>query len=81
MAKYFDVVSEDKAAVDAAWYYPDPKSRFRILINHVAFYPSKMEACFVKGERVTAQEGDFYGGWITSNIVGPFKGSPGSFGW
>jgi hypothetical protein len=47
----------------------------------VAFYSSKMDACWVDGERVEAQEGDFYGGWITSDIVGPFKGAPGTRGW
>jgi len=27
------------------------------------------------------QEGGFYGGWITSRVVGPFKGGPGTLGW
>jgi hypothetical protein len=40
-----------------------------------------MEACYVDGERVQAQDGDFYGGWITGGIVGPFKGRPGTVGW
>jgi hypothetical protein len=51
------------------------------LKDHLAFYPSKVEACFIDGEKVKAQGGDFYGGWITSKIVGPFKGAPNTFGW
>jgi hypothetical protein len=47
----------------------------------VAFYPGRMEACYVDDERVQAQPGDFYGGWITNEIVGPFKGGAGSWGW
>jgi len=50
-------------------------------LNHVAFYPGKMDACFINDEQVQAQECDFYGGWITSDIVGPFKGGSGTFGW
>ena len=49
--------------------------------DYLAFYPSRVDACFVDGERVRAQAGDFYGGWITENIVGPFKGEPGTMGW
>jgi hypothetical protein len=47
----------------------------------MAFYPAKMDACYVNGEKVIPQPGDFYGGWITSNIVGPFKGEPGTMFW
>ncbi len=49
--------------------------------NYIAFYPSKMERCLVDGEEVQAQPGDFYGGWITHDIVGPFKGATGTQGW
>lgn len=69
------------AAQRAAWYYPDPTPGFVSIKDHVAFYPSKMDECLVDGERVEAQPGDFYGGWITSNIVGPFKGGAGTWGW
>ena len=80
-ATYFDVVVGDRVAAGAAWTYPNPSPAFRALRNHVAFYAGRMDACFVDGETVTPQEGDFYGGWITSHVVGPFKGPPGTTGW
>jgi uncharacterized protein (DUF427 family) len=81
VARYYTIVVGDKQAVDVAWYYPDPTPAFASLKDYVAFYPSRMDACYVDGEQVTPQPGDFYGGWITSDIVGPFKGSAGSWGW
>ena len=78
---YYDVVTENRTEKRAAWFYPSPTGSFRDLKDYVAFYPSKMDACWVGGEKVEAQEGDFYGGWITANIVGPFKGAPGTWGW
>jgi hypothetical protein len=66
---------------NAAWFYPDPSSGYKAIRGYVAFYPGKMDVCYVDGERVQAQPGGFYGGWITSNIVGPFKGGPGTAGW
>lgn len=80
-ARYYSVVALGQMIEKAAWFYPNPSSRFSRIEGHVAFYPSKMEACYVGDERVKSQEGDFYGGWITTNIVGPFKGPPGTFGW
>ena len=80
-ASYYSVAVGDKRVANAAWFYPQPSASFAPLANYVAFYPSKMEACLVDGERVQAQPGDFYGGWITSEIVGPFKGDPGTGGW
>jgi uncharacterized protein (DUF427 family) len=80
-ASYFDVVSDDDVAVKAAWSYPDPSRGFDVLADRVSLYPGKMDRCEIDGEVVVAQEGDFYGGWITSNIVGPFKGAPGTWGW
>jgi uncharacterized protein (DUF427 family) len=68
-------------AEQAAWSYPSPTPAFEAIRGYVAFYPSRMDACYVDGERVEAQPGDFYGGWITKEIVGPFKGSPGTWGW
>ncbi|MFW5653298.1 MAG: DUF427 domain-containing protein, partial [Planctomycetota bacterium] len=65
----------------AAWAYHEPVRAFRDLKDYLAFYPSKMQACYVGDERVHAQEGDFYGGWITDRVVGPFKGGPGTLGW
>lgn len=63
-----------------AWAYPKPKRAFRSLRDYVCFYPGRVE-CRVDGARVRAQEGGFYGGWITPEIVGPFKGDPGTGGW
>jgi len=71
----------DRSAQHAAWSYPNPVDRYEALTDHVAFYPSKVDTCFVGDERVRAQDGDFYGGWITGDIVGPFKGGPGTMGW
>jgi uncharacterized protein (DUF427 family) len=80
-AAYFDVVVGDRVARRAAWTYPDPSPAFRSIRDHVAFYAAEMDACFVDGEHVEPQPGDFYGGWITSKFTGPFKGVPGSQGW
>ena len=80
-AAYYTVAVGDRRETDAAWCYPEPTARFAALHDHVAFYPSRMDACYVDGERVQAQPGDFYGGWITKEIVGPFKGGPGTWGW
>ena len=80
-ASYYTVSLGDKSAANAAWFYPQPAPGYESLKNYIAFYPSRMEACYVDDEQVQPQEGDFYGGWITNNIVGPFKGGPGSIGW
>lgn len=80
-AGYLDVRGGDVTAPRAAWFYPDPSPGFEALRDHVAIYPGAMEECTVAGERVAAQAGDFYGGWITSRVVGPFKGAPGTLGW
>jgi uncharacterized protein (DUF427 family) len=80
-AAYYTVTVGDRSVPDAAWFYPNPTLSFAGIKEYVAFYPSKMEACYVDGEKVTAQPGDFYGGWITSEIVGPFKGGVGTWGW
>jgi uncharacterized protein (DUF427 family) len=82
MANYYDVIGADGSiAAGAAWGYADPSRGFEELRGTVAFYPGLMDECTVDGERVIAQPGDFYGGWITSEIVGPFKGAPGTLGW
>lgn len=80
-ARYYDLVSDERTEERAAWFYPEPTGSFADLRDYVAFYPSRMDACWVGGEKVEAQEGDFYGGWVTSNVVGPFKGAPGTWGW
>ncbi len=80
-ASYFDVRVGAETRPRAAWTYRTPAPGYEALIEAIAFYPSRVDAAFVDGERVRAQEGDFYGGWITSDIVGPFKGGPGTRGW
>lgn len=78
---YYSLVVGDKRLEDGAWYYPDPTPAFISMKNYVAFYPAPMDGCYVDGEKVTPQPGNFYGGWITHDIVGPFKGGPGTWGW
>ena len=80
-AHYFSLVLPERIIENVAWTYKSPSKRFEGIAGYLAFYPSRVDACFVDGERVQAQAGDFYGGWITSKIVGPFKGGPGTFGW
>jgi hypothetical protein len=64
-----------------AWTYRVPVRRYAPLKDHVCFYPSRMDACWLDDERVAAQVGDFYGGWLTADLRGPFKGGPGTLGW
>ncbi len=80
-ARYLDVVVGGAVAARAAWSYPQPSPAFAAIRDHVAFYPAAMDACTVDGERVQPQPGGFYGGWITNDVVGPFKGEPGTAGW
>jgi uncharacterized protein (DUF427 family) len=81
VAHYFDVAHGDRRQLACAWGYAAPTPLAAALAGHVAFYAAAMEACLVDGERARPQPGGFYGGWITSDVVGPFKGEPGSFGW
>lgn len=81
VAKYYAIAVGEKTISHAAWYYPKPTLSFTAIQNYIAVYPSLMDACYVDGERVQAQEGDFYGGWVTRDIVGPFKGGSGTWGW
>ncbi len=80
-ASYYTITIGDKSVANAAWYYRHPTHPYEAIANYIAFYPRKMDACYVNGERVQAQEGDFYGGWITGEIAGPFKGGPGTSRW
>jgi uncharacterized protein (DUF427 family) len=80
-AAYLDVVGGERMAARAAWCYPEPVPAYAMLAGHVSVYPAAMDECRVGDERVRAQEGGFYGGWITDEIVGPFKGAPGTWGW
>lgn len=80
-ASYYSITVNGRQATNAAWFYPDPQNAYAAIRNHVAFYPQQMDACYVDGERVQPQPGGFYGGWITSDVVGPFKGGLGTAGW
>ena len=81
VASYLDVVGRGVRAPRAAWTYPTPTAAYDVLRDAVAVYPAAMDACTVDGERVRPQDGGFYGGWITDDVVGPFKGAPGTSGW
>lgn len=80
-AVYYTVVVGDKQAANAAWAYPDPTPSFTPIKDYLAFYAHLMDACYVDGELVQPQPGNFYGGWVTKDIVGPFKGGAGTWGW
>ena len=80
-AQYFDVIVDGQVLTNVAWSYPTPTANFAILRDHIAFYAQPFDSCFVGGERATPQPGGFYGGWITSDLSGPFKGVPGSRLW
>ena len=80
-ADYFDLNWRGLKVENCAWSYPDPDRDFAALRNHIAFYPRLMDSCYVDNEKVEPQPGGFYGGWVTSHYVGPFKGIPGSRLW
>ncbi len=80
-AAYWTVSAGGVVRPDAAWSYPRPSPGFEPMAGAVAFYPAAMDECLVDGERVRPQAGGFYGGWVTDDIVGPFKGEPGTAGW
>jgi len=80
-AHYFNVNAGGRRASRAAWSYPDPTAAFVALKDHVAFYAGQMDACYVDDEQAQPQPGVFYGGWVTADVVGPFKGEPGTEGW
>jgi uncharacterized protein (DUF427 family) len=77
VARYFDLVAPDGRVLErVAWCYPDPMAPFAPLAGWLALYAGPMEGCWVGGERVVPQQGGFYGGWITPELEGPFKGDP-----
>jgi uncharacterized protein (DUF427 family) len=80
-ARYWSIEVDGRRAGNAAWSYPRPSPAFAALAGYLAFYASRVDECRVGEERVQPQQGDFYGGWITSRIVGPFKGGAGTRGW
>ncbi|MDV3000622.1 MAG: hypothetical protein N5P05_002228 [Chroococcopsis gigantea SAG 12.99] len=81
VAHYYTLIVGDKRVDNVGWYYPAPTEIFTPIKDHVAFYAAPMDACYADGETVIPQPGGFYGGWITPEVVGPFKGEPGSWGW
>ncbi|MFO7571080.1 MAG: DUF427 domain-containing protein [Gaiellaceae bacterium] len=81
VASYYDVVVGGKRVGRGAWTYHDPSPAFAVIRDAVAFYPALMDACLVDDEQAVPQPGGFYGGWVTPDLVGPFKGEPGTAGW
>ncbi len=80
-ADYLDLVVGDEASEAAAFFYPSPREAFAALRDHISFYPGRVDGAFLGGERVRPQPGQFYAGWITDDVEGPFKGEPGTQGW
>jgi uncharacterized protein (DUF427 family) len=81
LARYVDARAGDRTVAAVGWTYSDPTPGYEALRDHVAFYPGRVDAAWLGDERVYAQDGDFYGGWITRDLIGPFKGAPGTLGW
>lgn len=81
LAEYWDLSGGDTTRVAAAWSYPEPPPGFEVIAGYISVYPGRVDACYLGEQLVRAQEGSFYGGWITDEIVGPFKGAPGTTGW
>ena len=80
-AVYFNLRAGDRHIETAAWCYPNPSSGYGSIAGFLAFYPDKVDKCTVGGRIVVPQPGEFYGGWITPDVVGPFKGEPGTMAW
>jgi uncharacterized protein (DUF427 family) len=81
VASYRHATVNGRTARKAAWTYPDPKEGYEQIRDYLAFYPGRVDACYLDDELVRPQPGRYYGGWITDDIVGPFKGEPGTEGW
>lgn len=80
-ASYWSLALPDGQAVpNVGWTYPEPWEGFEQLADCVSFFPSRL-ACFVAGVRVEPQPGNVYGGWVTPEVIGPFKGGPGTERW
>ncbi|MCC5950369.1 MAG: DUF427 domain-containing protein [Nitriliruptoraceae bacterium] len=80
-AAYADLVVGEQRSPLACWWYLEPTPGYEALRDTMTFYPSRVERATVDGEQVRSSEGDFYGGWITSKVTGPFKGAPGTMWW
>jgi uncharacterized protein (DUF427 family) len=80
-ASYVTYDHEGRRIENCGWTYPHPTPGYRAIAGHIAFYASRVDEAWVGDERAEPQPGHFYGGWVTSRVVGPFKGEPGSAGW
>ena len=80
-ASYWSIRLPDRTIPNAAWSYPTPMAGYEQIRDYFAFYASLVDEAWVGDERATPQPGRFYGGWVTSKVVGPFKGAPGTSGW
>ena len=80
-ADYLDAAIDGRTFRAIGWTYRQPSVGYEALCDHIAFYPGRVDSATLDDEGVSAQEGDFYGGWITSDLRGPFKGLPGTLGW
>jgi uncharacterized protein (DUF427 family) len=81
-ATYWAVLATTTPSVaDVAWSYDNPTPAYAAITGYLAFYPQKVDECWVNDYRVVPNPGDFYGGWITPDVVGPFKGAPGTRMW
>jgi len=80
-ARYLDALANGRRVESVAWTFHHPAPGYEALRDHVAFYPGRVDEAWLGDERVAAQAGDFYGGWISADLVGPFKGAPGTLGW
>lgn len=72
-ASYWSIELNNRHSENAAWSYENPTFDFEPIRGYLAVYPGRVDACFVEDEKVTPQKGNFYGGWITTNLTGPFK--------
>lgn len=80
-AEYVTYNHAGRQVANVGWRYPRPLPGYEAIAGHIAFYASRVDEAWVGAEQATPQPGNFYGGWVTSRIVGPFKGGPGTFGW
>jgi uncharacterized protein (DUF427 family) len=80
-ARHFGLAFGPSVAVDAAWAYEDPFPEFERLRGYLSFHPGRVDRCSIGGSTALPQPGEYYGGWVTPDLVGPFKGAPGSAGW
>jgi uncharacterized protein (DUF427 family) len=79
--RYLDATVAGRRFPAVGWTYPEPSPGYEALRDHIAFYPGRVDAAWIGDELVAAQAGDFYGGWITADLIGPFKGPAGTLGW